>query len=154
MRRARSNVIGCLINDISHPLNGLVFAGAEKRLREEGMAVVVNCGYQPTNEADYFRFFVERNVDGLLATVSVEDDASLQDAMRRTGMPIVLWERAIPDSFDCVLTDHYSGCHQAASRLIDLGHRRIGLINASGSIWPGRERTRALRRRSPSDSFL
>ena len=146
LRRERCNVIGCLINDISHPLNALMFAGAEQSLREAGFAlIVVDCGYQPDAEPDLFRFFTERNVDGLLATVSIEDDPVLHEAMKAAGMPIVLWERLIQGCFDSALTDHHAGCHAAARYLLALGHRRVGLINASDHVWPGRERARALR---------
>jgi LacI family transcriptional regulator len=146
MRRRTTRVVGCMVNDIAHPLNAIMLGAAEARLREAGYAAVVtNAGYRPTREADLFRFFAERKVDGLLTTVSVENDAAVIAAMQAVGVPVVLWERAIPGVFDAVMTDHGGGCYQAARFLIDLGHRRIALINASDSIWPGRERTRALR---------
>jgi len=146
MRRGATRVIGCMVNDIAHPLNAIMMSAAETSLREAGYAAVVsNAGYRPVQEPQLFRFFAERKVDGLITTVSVEDDPEVIQAMRALDLPIVLWERNIPGVFDAVMTDHGGGCYQAARFLMGLGHRRIALINTSDLIWPGRERTRALR---------
>jgi LacI family transcriptional regulator len=54
----------------------------------------------------------------------------------------VLLDREIALDCDAVRTDHAAGMEQAVDYLLDLGHRRIGLITAGKEILPGRERIR------------
>ena len=86
--------------------------------------------------------FQKRQVDGLIMTVTDENHPELAEQLGRLNVPVVLLDRELPGAFDVVLSDHARGMYQATNYLLELGHRRIGLITASQSIRAGRERLR------------
>ncbi len=74
------------------------------------------------------RFLDRGAVDGLLLA-SLPVDAELADALERTRAPVVLVgsRRA---GFDTVWWDDVAGARAAVTHLVELGHRRIGMIAA------------------------
>ena len=64
-----------------------------------------------------------------------------------SGKQIVLIDRQLEGlRADCVLFDNETGAYDAVSHLVSLGHSRIGLLNLSSSLTPGRLRRRGYER--------
>jgi LacI family transcriptional regulator len=147
LRSRQTKVIGCLVPIAAHPVFAEVVAAAEAVLRPAGYAMVLGSTTdRVSHEAELLSFFHGRRVDGLIATLAREDDPSIRLRLKALGCPIVLLDRALEDDFDAVFTDQGAGCHEAASLLIGLGHRRIALVTSSLHSRPGRERERHFRR--------
>jgi LacI family transcriptional regulator len=143
LRSRQTRFIGCALPFAAHPVFTAVIVGAEETLRREGYAVVLgNTTDRVTLEADLLSFFHRRKVDGIITTLAREDAPDLAQRLHALDTPIVLLERSLDDTFDSVLTDQATGCHQATSHLLALGHRRIALVTSSRHSWPGRERHR------------
>lgn len=109
------------------------------------------------NEYDYHLMFCQSNenaleeikcikklvachVDGLLISVSKDtSDAGELEKVRSIGIPIVMFDRTLPD-FPCskVVVDEYEGAYKAVQHLIKRGCKRIvhlaGPVNTSVSI--------------------
>jgi LacI family transcriptional regulator len=81
-----------------------------------------------------------RRIDGLILTTSSEADVELLRTRQSLQVPIVLLDRATPESFDALLIDHRTGVRVAVDYLLDLGHRRVALITGSGTVRPAAER--------------
>jgi LacI family transcriptional regulator len=143
MRRRNTLTIGFIVNDILNPIHAMVFKGAEAELREHGYWLhLVNTGGKARQEAEAIDVLQHGRVDGLLMTINSELDARCLERIERLRVPSVLLDREIGLECDAVRTDHAAGMEQAVSYLLDLGHRRIGLITAGTEILPGRERVR------------
>jgi LacI family transcriptional regulator len=87
-----------------------------------------------------------RRVDGLLLSLAAEDDPETVGLLEETDIPIVLIDRELPETVDAgsVISEHRDGMRSAVGSLLDLGHRRIGLI-LGPSLRFSRERLLGLR---------
>jgi len=143
MRRRNTLTIGFIISDISNPLHSMLFKAAESDLREHGYSLhLVNTGGNADREAEAIDTMQHGRVDGIIMTINSERDPRCLDRLRTLRVPSVLLDREIGLDIDAVLTDHATGMDQAVDYLIELGHRRVGLITFGEEILPGRERVR------------
>jgi len=141
LRSRQTRAVGCAVPLASHPVFVGFVSGAEQTLRGAGYAMVLgNTTDQAPREAELMRFFEQRKVDGIITTLSREDDLDAVGRLRAMRAPVVLLERRIEDGFDAVLTDQGGGCELAATHLLDCGHRRITLVTSTLANWPSRER--------------
>jgi LacI family transcriptional regulator len=146
LRRRASLSIGFVAGDISNPLMASIVKGAEAelRLREYSM-LLMNSEGDPERDAEHVRLFEQRRVDGLMLSLAIEDHPETLAALAETDTPRVVVDRHLPPNLNAssVLSDHRSGMHAAAGHLLDLGHRRIGLI-LGRPVRPARERLQGL----------
>ncbi|MCE0765536.1 LacI family transcriptional regulator [Pseudonocardia kujensis] len=145
--------VGLVIGDISNPLLSEISLGAEDALRRAGYSLLfVNSMNDPALEAQNILLFRDRHVDGLLLSLSAEDDADVLTALQTIEAPLVLIDRELDDPGEilrpsAVLCDHRGGMRAAISHLLDLGHRRIGCILG------GHARFARMRRRGVEEAY-
>ncbi len=145
LRRRETRTVGFVVADISNQLFAEIVKGAETTLREAGYAMLLtNSEGDPDLDAVYVRLFEQRRTDGLILSLAQEDHQPTIEALQAIDGPIVLIDRDLPASIPAsrVLSDHASGMRAAVDHLLDLGHRRIGLILGQ-PIRPTHERRRA-----------
>jgi LacI family transcriptional regulator len=131
LRSQQTLTVGFLVGDISNPLLAQMVKGAVTTLREGGYATILTDSERdPELDALHLGLFEQRRVDGLILSLSREDHPATLEALSRVRVPVVLVDRELPSWVvaDRVLSDHQVGMRQALDYLIDLGHRRIGLI--------------------------
>jgi LacI family transcriptional regulator len=131
MRRRSTLSIGFVVGDISNPLLAEIALGAEVELRNAGYSMLLtNSENDPKLDAHHVRLFRQRRVDGLLLSLAAEDDAETLEALKESDEPVVVIDRELPDELgsSAVLSDHRTGMRDAVGHLLELGHRRIGLI--------------------------
>jgi LacI family transcriptional regulator len=131
LRSQQTLTVGFLVGDISNPLLSEMVKGAVTTLRQKGYATILtDSDRDPELDAIHLGLFEQRRVDGLILSPSRENHPATLDALGRIRVPSVLIDRELPSSIvvDRVLSDHQIGMKQALNHLIDLGHRRIGLI--------------------------
>lgn len=149
LRRGDSMTVGFVVGDISNPLLSEIALGAETGLRQSGYTMLLaNSMDNPGLDTSHIRLFAQRRVDGLLLSVSDETSDSTLDVLKKAMLPYVMVDRELPkcDNISAVLTDHETGLSAAVTHLVELGHRRIALVNGSPRVRPGRERATTLRR--------
>jgi DNA-binding LacI/PurR family transcriptional regulator len=96
-------------------------------------------------EASYLRVLREWRVDGILIASSSTADSTIAE-LRREKVPFVLLNSASRAHDDLAVTpDNRQGVSAALDHLIQLGHRRIGLIAAPQTTVTGQERLLAAR---------
>jgi LacI family transcriptional regulator len=141
MRTKATRMVGFMIADVTNPVFGSFVKAAEAILHSAGYTLLLaNTAGNPVIESELVTVLQQRRVDGLILSVGNEDNPALVSALRDVPFPVVLMDRDLGLPFDAVLADHAKGMYQATHHLLSLGHRRIGLITASQSIRPGRER--------------
>ncbi len=146
LRRRATRSVGFVVGDIANPLLAEIVKGAEQALRESGYSMLLTDSEgDPARDADHVRLFEQRRVDGLMLSLASEDHADTIDVLRQFGTPAVLVDRELPPEVgaSAVLSDHRTGMRDAVSHLLDLGHRRIGLI-VGQPMRPSRERRAGL----------
>lgn len=131
LRRKETRTVGFVVGDISNPLFAEIALGAEGALRENGYSMLLtNSESDPVLDARHVHLLRQRRVDGLLLSTASEDSPDLFEALEGFDGPVVLIDRELPAELgaSAVLSDHRSGMRDAIGHLLDLGHRRIGLI--------------------------
>ncbi len=142
MRTLSTSSVGVVITDISNPVLAVILKGAEEILNPLGYTLIVgNTAHQPERERSLLETLLQRRVDGLLLAAESDQNRELHEYLaRQVQVPVVLIDRAMPLPYDRVHVDHAHGVRQATEYLISLGHRRIALITADRSSFPGRNR--------------
>lgn len=109
--------------------------------------LLMNSENQPELDAAHIRFFQSRRVDGMILSLTSDDDPGIRELLLGLDVPIVLVDRTLPPEYraSAVYNDHAAGMSAAANHLIDMGHRNIALITGSLAMLPGRERITGLR---------
>jgi LacI family transcriptional regulator len=146
LRRKATRSIGFVGSDITNPLIASIVGGAESVLSVAGFSVLLtNSGGVASIDAERIEVLMQRQVDGLIVLPALEDDAATLAALRNMQAPVVLIDRTFPADIRAhyVLSDHYQGIGAAARRLLEDGHRRIGLV-VGRNVRPTRERIRGM----------
>ena len=149
-RSLRTNMtytLGMLQNDITNPFYGRVVQGVEEIAIQNGYSVILcNTNNDPERELHYLKMLQSKQVDGIIVG-PMASNAEFIIQLSRT-LPVVLFDRDIPDSgISAVIVDNESSAYQATRRLIEKGHRHIGLVGwAARDVRPIGERVAGYRR--------
>jgi LacI family transcriptional regulator len=146
LRRQETLSVGFVVRDISNPLMSEIVKAAETRLREAGYSMLLtNSESEPDLDAAHIHLFEQRRVDGLILSLTSETHAETNRLLEQLDAPCVVVDRDLPPAVRVsrVLYDHQAGMRAAVGHLLDLGHRRIGLV-IGAPVRPSRERRRAL----------
>ncbi|PTX00030.1 LacI family transcriptional regulator [Pararhodobacter aggregans] len=146
MRTRRTHAIGIIVTDLRQPVAATLVAQASEIARRHGFAPIVG-DFQNDAAAEerLLSFMAERSVDGLVLTISSDEDAALLDRLEAMGIPVVLWERDTGGRFPSVRTDHRAGARMAAEALRRRGRKRVLLIAGHEHTWTGREQVAGMR---------
>lgn len=141
MRTRSTRAVGVMVSDVSNPLFSSTVSATEAVLYRNGYHMFLsNSRDRPEVEREVITLFQRRRFDGMIVTLSKEDDPTILALLAASPVPTVLLERESTLPVDTVATDHQSGAYQAAAYLLGLGHRRIGLITVTQDALPGRAR--------------
>ncbi|ADD42952.1 LacI family DNA-binding transcriptional regulator [Stackebrandtia nassauensis] len=147
LRSGSSAAVGVVVLDIANPFFTEVLRGAEDRLADEGLLLIV-CSSDDAldKEEHYLRVLEEHRVQGMLITPAMADLNPLVD-LRNRGLGVVLLDRTEADGKLCaVAVDDVRGGELAGEHLLSLGHRRIAFLNGPLSLRQCAERREGLRR--------
>jgi LacI family transcriptional regulator len=157
LRLRRTFTLGMLVPDITNPVFPSIIKGVEGAAHARGYHLILcNTDDSFEREASYLRHLREWRVDGILIASSSTADSTIAE-LRREKFPFVLVNSASRASDDlAVVPDNRLGVSAAIDHLIEIGHRRIGLIAAPRcAVITWRTKTRSSRsptrsRRSPA----
>ena len=147
LRRGATLSVGFTLSDISNPVLAQMARGVEDVLRSAGYSLLVmNAEHDPARDVANVRFLHSRRVDGMILSLMSERRKATLEALVRAEVPLVVIDRDLPRRIraSAVLVNHRSGMAAAAGHLLDLGHRRIGLVSWPLELRPGRERLAGL----------
>jgi LacI family transcriptional regulator len=151
LRTRSSGMVGCLVSDVSNPLNAGIVRAAEARLRDAGyLLVVASTANDPGRERAAADAFRARRMDGMLVAPGSDANSKAWRDLAIAGTPVVIVDRDAPEDEDgmrwpAVQVDHRGGARAATRYLIALGHRRIALLTADDRMRPSRERIAGFR---------
>lgn len=146
LRLRRTFTLGMLVPDITNPVFPSIIKGVEGAAHARGYHLIL-CNTEDSyeREASYLRVLREWRVDGILIASSSTAESTIAE-LRREKFPFVLLNSASRPSDDlAVMPDNRQGASAAIDHLIQLGHRRIGLIAAPQTTTTGQERLLAAR---------
>lgn len=135
LRAGRATLVGLIVPDIRNPFFTEVARGAEDMAAASGEAVVVcNTDWLLNSERRALDALARQRVRGVMITPAGEDERYLEWLMDR-GMALVLLDhRRSAGLVPSVVVDDVLGGRLAGQHLIELGHRRVALVNGPTSI--------------------
>lgn len=142
LRATGSKLIAMAVNDLTNPYFAEIVAAMEDALTEQNRVVLMsNTGESVARQEAFAGVVREYNVDGLLLVPAVGTDIAFVETLRSWHLPFVCVSRSIPGAdVDLVQADHRTGMMNAMKHLIELGHRRIGIVSTNERISTGRQR--------------
>ena len=163
LKTQQSRVIGVVIPELSNSFITSIISSMEDILRQRDYAVIVcDCRSDPKREKEAVEFLMHRRVDGLINMATDASGAHLKAALD-TGIPVLLVDRLVrplQGRVSAVIIDNAYASRQAVDKLLDLGHRRIGLVLGSPHLYTTDARLEgylnALRERgvTPEDRYI
>lgn len=142
LKTQRNHSIGVLLPDMNVPFYGNVLSALERSLREHGYHVLISCySSDHGRERENLRFLLSSGIDGLIYFPEDVTAEEFQELTSGFSTPIVQVDRFIQGiSSDTVLVNNTEAAYQAVSRLIERGHRRVGLISGPKTVLTAKER--------------
>jgi LacI family transcriptional regulator len=130
LRSHRTHLIALILSDITNTFWVQVTRGVEDVLGVHGFHMILgNANDSGVKEEDMIRSLAERQVDGFILRPVKSDGTSVKLA-QGYGIPTVVLDYSMPDvKVDVVRGDSIGGASQLTKLLIDLGHRRIAMLN-------------------------
>jgi LacI family transcriptional regulator len=143
LRLNRTNMIGMIIPDITNPFFPGVVRGVEDVAYKDSYRLVLcNTDNDPTKEAVYLGQLKSFLPAGIL--IIPAPDSTISENV--SGPPVVCVDRR-PEGWkgDIVTVANRDGAYKAAQHLIEMGHRRIGVISGPSHLTNALERLRGFR---------
>ncbi|PWC91506.1 LacI family transcriptional regulator [Azospirillum sp. TSH100] len=127
LRRGNTDTIGVIVPRLTDTVMAMLYeALAHACARTGRFAIVATTDDEPQADRAAAKSLLQRGVDGLvLSTAREDDDFPVQ--LETRGVPYVLALRSDGRSMSSVGDDKLGG-YLATRHLLDLGHRRIGII--------------------------
>jgi LacI family repressor for deo operon, udp, cdd, tsx, nupC, and nupG len=124
----RTHTVGVIVPYASRWFFGQIVAGAESVLREHALDLLLyNLGDTPSRQRFFGQLPLRRRVDAVLV-VAMQFAPEEIDALRSLNVPIVVVGDVMVGA-GCVRIDDIAAAGSAVQHLLDLGHRRIGMIS-------------------------
>lgn len=133
--------IGLIIEEIANPFYSTIAGvAAEVAAQHDTLLITSSSEEDPQREQQLLRDLCSRRVDGLLIVPAGYDHSFLRPEVEM-GIPVVFLDRPAGGLLaDTVLLDNRGGAQAGVQRLLGAGHRRIGILLDSVSVYTMRER--------------
>jgi LacI family transcriptional regulator len=141
-----SNLVGMVISDLANPFYAGLAAGAEERLSEEGLDLILATARDDgEREKSLIESLLERRVRGLIIVPSGEDYSHLHQERKR-GFSFVFVDRPAPYlDADSITVDNRGGITACLDYLLQQGCKSIAIIADTTNIWTASERIEAFK---------
>lgn len=141
-RTGKTGAIGLVVPDMTNPFFPSLAQSVVQRARQNGYSVfVTDTEGDQAQESAVIRQLIDRGVDGIV-WFPVNDQNSIGKIA--TDIPIIVLDRTV-GGFECIQADYGEGGRLACDHLLELKHRRIGIIAGPLDVRSMRDRCEAAR---------
>lgn len=131
LRRGQTHTIGVIVPRLTDTVMAMLYEALARACARSGrFAIVATTEDEPRADRAAAQTLLQRGVDGLVLSTAREGDDFARELADR-GVPFVLALRSDGRSLASVGDDRLGG-YLATRHLLDLGHRRIGIIAGPG----------------------
>lgn len=133
MNTGQSQTIGVVHEGIENPIFAVAMRGIIDAAAEQGVTVVMmNTGGTAAAERQAIDTLLSQHVDGLIVCPANSFEIDHLRAAHINGVPLVLWERRLPQlDVPVVEVDTQAVVQEFMKHVLDLGHRRVGFISTT-----------------------
>ncbi|MFD7500185.1 LacI family DNA-binding transcriptional regulator [Streptomyces sp. NPDC059850] len=149
LRLQRSEAVGLLVTDITHPFFAEMALGLERALERHALVTMVSNTFDAVARQDrLLTTLLERQIDGLVLVPAQGSDAGLLDRLDRLRVPYLLTTRYLPGEAAPYLgPDDLLGGELAAGHLIEHGATRMAYLGGPENAVARKDRVAGFRRR-------
>jgi LacI family transcriptional regulator len=147
LRKAHSNVIGMVINDLTNPFFAELAVGMERVFQSAGIVpFIANTAENLVRQEEVLKSMMEQGVAGLIVSPARGTTAEAFRRLQQAGIPVVLAMRRLRDGrVPAVVPDNHRGAALAATHLIRKGHRRLAFFGGFSDMVVCHERSGGFR---------
>lgn len=147
LKTKRSRLIGLSIHNLENASFQVLASVVQTRMQSLGYQVILSISSDDAEqEREIFRTLVDHSVDGLIAVPTGANGAQLL-AMEHAEIPVICAVRRVEGAtLESVLAADLDGAYAGTRHLLELGHRRIGLIVGMSDTTSGKERLAGYKR--------
>lgn len=141
LKNNKSLSVGVVINSLTDVFATSIVTALESYLEENNYSIII-CDYQedPEKLERKLEFLKTRSVDGVIL-FHIEEPLPIFKEYKKAGIPIIAIDCPIKDfEADSIVVNNEAASIEAVTRLLEMGHERIGLIAGSQNRYIGRER--------------
>jgi LacI family transcriptional regulator len=141
LRSSRSQTVALVVPDIRNPFFTALIDGVEAEARANGQSLLmVNTGEDPAREVTTLRELRSQRVDGFIIGLTRQTPPDLVQNLRDSKKAFVLVDRAGPPGVDQVTVMNDVAAKVMVDHLIEIGHRRIGIVAGTRGISTAEDR--------------
>jgi len=131
----KTRTLGIIIPTIINPIFAMVTKGIQDFAGLKGYSIILgNTDYNEENEQRLIHLFQEKRADGVILNGPWRNAPSVSH-MKNTKLPfVVTWQTIDDKDVNFVAFDNFKGAYRIVEYLINLGHRRIGMIAGKFSV--------------------
>ena len=134
LRRSSSGTLGVIVSDISNPYFGDLVRGLEDAIYsrvDQYNIILCNTDENAEKERTYLDVLRERRVEAIVMVPAGGNHDYLRDLVA-SGLPVVFADRYLENvAADTVVVDNREASRAIVSRLTEVGHRRIAVMQAN-----------------------
>lgn len=145
LKKNTTKTVGFIISDSNNEYYFSILSDIQKMLNENGMNLVIAFSSEnPVDEETCFRSLIASRASAIFFTPTSKQNAEIIRVAKKNGIKVVQLFRNIYEDLDTIINDDESGCKQAAEKLLELGCRRLLLVDVeyryleSGKVRPDR----------------
>lgn len=136
----QTKLIALLVPDVTNPFFAEVLRGAEDKAHQMGYNIILcNSEEKIDKEIEYFSSLQHNMVAGYLISAA-RHRADHVITLSKSVAAVFVDRRIKGIELDAVVIDNIFGAYLGAKYLIELGHKRVGLVTGKMDILPGKER--------------
>lgn len=125
----RNPTIGVVIPSLLNPVFSEIVAGIQQRARHFGYStIVIDTQYDGGQEKQAVIDLIRQRVEGAVLTIAEVSKNQALAVLRDFKFPYCLLHNQSDNHEPCVYVDNYQAGKDVAHRIVDLGHRRIGMV--------------------------
>jgi DNA-binding LacI/PurR family transcriptional regulator len=129
LKTDRTFTIGLVVYNIASPFTPILIRGIQEYLKQHNyFSIIISTDWDSELESAAVHQLISRSIDGIIFVESWRDESN--KALDLANKPYVFVYRLFNGTYaNSVLLDDRYGARLAVEHLVNLGHRRIALIN-------------------------
>lgn len=130
LSRKKSSILGVIIPTTKSLVFSTSLLAIQEMAQQNNYSLIIaSSKYDSETEANLIQQFRERQLAGIILTGFVFGQKDLVKELSRREMPcVVIWDKLDDPELSYVGFDNFKATYEATQYLIELRHRRIGLI--------------------------
>ena len=137
----RTHTVGLSISVLTNPYFGGLVHAVERALSDAGYVLIVGDSHDEAEpEKRVVDSLLGRRVDGMIVAPAAGSERATLPQITGSATPLVLIDRGADVEADQVASENLSAARSLTEHLLDLGHRRIGVVRGKPGISSTTER--------------